>query len=59
LFIETPYKLNKSHKIYLSPDGEVCNILRTGAIVRIIKIKGAWKQITWRNGKKTGWAMLP
>jgi len=55
---DTPYHLKKTHKIYSSPDGEVCNRLKTGTKVCIIKAKGPWTQITWRNGKKKGWVTL-
>ncbi|HIN87281.1 MAG TPA: hypothetical protein EYN05_01305 [Nitrospinaceae bacterium] len=50
----TQYYLRKTHKIYLSPAGEVCNRLKTGTKVFIINTKGSWMQITWRNGKKRG-----
>jgi len=56
---DTPYYLRKTHKIYLNPDREVCNRLKTGTKVFIINTKGSWMQITWRNGKKKGWAILP
>ena len=38
----TPYYLRKTHKIFLSPDGEVCNRLKTGTKVLIINTKGFW-----------------
>ena len=48
-----------NRKIYLSPDGEICNRLKTGTKVLIINVKGSWMQITWRNGKKKEWTILP
>jgi len=47
--------LNKTHTIYLKPDGEICNRLKQGTRVKTIKIKGDWVHITWRSGKKKGW----
>ena len=49
---DTPYYLRKTHKIYLNPDGVVCNRLKTGTKVLFINTKGSWIQITWRKGKK-------
>jgi len=50
--------LQKSHTVHLKPDGEICNRLKAGTKVYLCQIKGEWKKIKWRNGKKKGWVKL-
>jgi len=50
--------LEKSHRVYLKPEGETCNYLKLGSKICIIKRKGKWTHISWRNGKKKGWVKL-
>ncbi|SVD56939.1 uncharacterized protein METZ01_LOCUS409793 [marine metagenome] len=52
------FYLKKNKKIYLRPNGEMCNRISQGTKVEIIKIKKPWYQISWRSGKKKGWALL-
>ena len=47
--------LKKSHTVYLKPDGEICNRLKAGTKIRIVKKKGGWALINWRSEKKKGW----
>jgi len=56
--METSLVLEKSHSIFLKPQGECCNRLPAGSRVQILKRKGEWLRITWRNGKKKGWIHL-
>ena len=44
--------------MHLKPDGEICNRLKAGTKVYLCQIKGEWKKIKWRNGKKKGWVKL-
>ena len=47
--------LDKTYYVHLKENGEICNRLSKGSLIYIIKRKGDWLQITWRNGKKKGW----
>jgi len=51
--------LEKSHTVHLKPDGEICNRLKLGTKIVVVKIKGDWAYINWRSGKKKGWILLP
>ncbi len=51
--------LEKSFTVYLKPEGEICNRLKLGTKVHVIKDKGDWAYISWRSGKKKGWVLLP
>ena len=51
--------LDKSYAIYIKPDGEICNRLKQGTLVKIMKKKGNWFRINWRSGKKKGWIHRP
>ncbi|MBT5377345.1 MAG: hypothetical protein HOL15_11065 [Nitrospinaceae bacterium] len=33
----------------------MCNRLKQGTRVKVIKEKGDWVHINWRGGKKKGW----
>jgi len=50
--------LQKSHTVHLKPGGEICNRLKAGTKIYLHQIKGEWKNISWRNGKKKGWVKL-
>lgn len=50
--------LKKSHVVYLKPEGEICNRLKMGTKVVLIKNKGDWVFINWRSGKKKGWIFM-
>jgi len=51
--------LKKNHTVHLKPDGEICNRLKLGTKVQIVKRKGNWAHINWRSGKKKGWIYFP
>jgi len=51
--------LKKNHTVHLKPDGEICNRLKLGTKVQIVKKKGDWAHINWRSGKKKGWIYFP
>ncbi len=51
--------LEKNHTVHLKPEGEICNRLKLGTKVEIVKQKGNWVYINWRNGKKKGWIFYP
>ena len=51
--------LKKNHTVHLKPDGEICNRLKLGTKVQIVKRKGDWAHINWRSGKKKGWIYFP
>jgi hypothetical protein len=51
--------LEKSYIVYLKPNGEICNRLKLGTKVHVIRKKGEWAYICWRSGKKKGWILLP
>lgn len=51
--------LKKNHIVYLKPDGEICNRLKLGTKVHIVRRKGDWAYINWRSGKKKGWICFP
>ena len=55
----TYWVLEKSHFVHLKEEGEICNRLNRGIRVQLIRRKGDWFHITWRNGKKKGWIFLP
>jgi hypothetical protein len=50
--------LTKNHTVHLKPDGEICNRLKLGTKVLIVRRKGEWVHINWRSGKKKGWICL-
>ena len=50
--------LKKSHTVYLKPEGEICNRLKAGTKVEVVKKKGEWALINWRSKKKKGWIFL-
>ena len=50
--------LKKSHTVHLKPEGEMCNRLKAGTKIRVIKKKGDWTLINWRRKKKKGWIFL-
>ena len=50
--------LKKSHTVYLKPEGEICNRLKAGTKVQVVKKKGDWALIHWRSKKKKGWIFL-
>ena len=50
--------LKKSYTVRLKPEGEICNRLKTGTKVQIVKKKGDWALINWRRKKKKGWIFL-
>ena len=50
--------LKKTHTVYLKPDGEICNRLKAGTKIQVIKKKDDWTLINWRNKKKKGWIFL-
>jgi hypothetical protein len=50
--------LTKNHTVHLKPDGEICNRLKLGTKVLIVRRKGEWVHINWRSGKKKGWIYL-
>ena len=52
------YIFAKSHTVHLKPGGEICNRLKAGTKIYLHQIKGEWKNISWRNGKKKGWVKL-
>jgi hypothetical protein len=52
------FLLKKTHTVHLKPEGEICNRLKQGTRVKLIKRKGDWVHITWRSGKKKGWLHL-
>jgi len=56
--MDTLLILEKSHSIFLKPNGECCNRLPAGSRVHVLQKKGEWLRITWRNGKKKGWIFL-
>ncbi len=43
--------LDKSHTVHLRPEGEICNRLKQGTRVKIVKRKDGWVHITWRREK--------
>ena len=47
--------LEKTYYVHLKENGETCNRLPAGSNVYIVKRKGNWLKISWRNGKKKGW----
>ena len=51
--------LKKNHTVHLKPDGEICNRLKLGTKVQIVRRKGDWAHINWRSGKKKGWIYFP
>lgn len=51
--------LKKNHTVHLKPDGEICNRLKLGTKVLIVRRKGEWVYINWRSGKKKGWIYFP
>ena len=51
--------LKKSHTVHLKPEGEICNRLKLGTKVHIVKRKDDWVYINWRSGKKKGWICFP
>jgi hypothetical protein len=51
--------LTKNYTVYLKPDGEICNRLKLGTKVQIVRRKGDWARINWRSGKKKGWIYFP
>jgi len=51
--------LKKNHTVHLKPDGEICNRLKLGTKVKIVRRKGDWAHINWRSGKKKGWIYFP
>ncbi|MZG54361.1 MAG: hypothetical protein F3743_12205 [Nitrospinae bacterium] len=51
--------LKKSHTVHLKPEGEICNRLKAGTKVRVVKNKGDWAYVNWRSEKKKGWIYLP
>jgi hypothetical protein len=51
--------LKKNHTVHLKPDGEICNRLKLGTKVHIVRRKGDWAYINWRSGKKKGWVCFP
>jgi hypothetical protein len=51
--------LKKNFTVHLKPDGEICNRLKLGTKVLIVRRKGKWVHINWRSGKKKGWICLP
>jgi len=57
--MDTHRVLENSCFVYLKEEGEICNRLRRGIRVQLIRQKGDWFQVTWRNGKKKGWIHLP
>ena len=50
--------LKKSHTVHLKPEGEICNRLKAGTKVQVVKKKGDWALINWRSKKKRGWVFL-
>ena len=50
--------LKKSHTVHLKPEGEICNRLKVGTKVQVVKKKGDWALINWRSKKKKGWIFL-
>ena len=50
--------LKKSHTVHLKPEGEICNRLKAGTKVEVVKKKGDWALINWRSKKKKGWIFL-
>ena len=51
--------LKKNHTVHMKPDGEICNRLKLGTKVQIVRRKGDWAHINWRSGKKKGWIYFP
>ena len=51
--------LKKNHTVHLKPDGEICNRLKLGTKVQIVRRKDNWAHINWRSGKKKGWIYFP
>ena len=51
--------LKKKHTVHLKPDGEICNRLKLGTKVQIVRRKDDWAHINWRSGKKKGWIYFP
>jgi hypothetical protein len=51
--------LKKNHTVHLKPDGEICNRLKLGTKVKIVRRKGDWAHINWRSEKKKGWIYFP
>ena len=47
--------LKKSHIVHLKPEGEICNRLKAGTKIQVVKKKGDWALINWRSKKKKGW----
>ena len=47
--------LKSTHYVHLKENGEICNRLARRTRVHIVKRKGEWLKITWRNGRKKGW----
>ena len=50
--------LKKSHTVHLKPEGEICNRLKAGTKIQVVKTKGDWTLINWRSKKKKGWIYL-
>ena len=57
--MEDKIVLEKTYYVHLKENGEICNRLPAGSHIHIIKRKGDWLRITWRNGKKKGWIQRP
>ena len=51
--------LTKNHTVHLKPDGEICNRLKLGTKILIVRRKEEWVYINWRSGKKKGWIYFP
>ena len=50
--------LKKTHTVHLKPEGEICNRLKAGTKVQVIKKREDWALINWRSKKKKGWIVL-
>ena len=50
--------LKKNYSVHLKPEGEICNRLKAGTKIQVIKKKDDWTLINWRNKKKKGWIFL-
>ena len=50
--------LQKSHIVHLKPEGEICNRLKAGTKVQVVRKKGDWAFINWRGEKKRGWIIF-
>ena len=50
--------LKKSYTVHLKPEGEICNRLKAGTKVQVVKKIGDWALINWRSKKKKGWIFL-